>query len=95
VTGVEAMAKRVRVSGRVQGVFFRASTQREARRLGLVGWVRNRSDGSVEVHVEGAPEAVQELTRWLRSGPPLAEVRDLELTDAPAEGIYDEFDVRR
>ena len=67
-------AIRARVHGRVQGVFFRASTEEEARRLGLSGWVRNRRDGSVEVFAQGAPEAVEALLAWLHEGPPLAEV---------------------
>lgn len=68
------IARRARVTGRVQGVFFRASTASEALRLGLRGYAVNRSDGSVEVLVAGAPEAVASLLDWLWQGPPTARV---------------------
>ena len=58
------------VQGRVQGVFFRASTQEEAERLGLRGWVRNRPDGSVETVFEGEENAVTAMVTWLHQGPP-------------------------
>ncbi|WPL17250.1 Acylphosphatase [Thiorhodovibrio winogradskyi] len=66
------------VSGRVQGVFFRASTREQAERLGLSGQARNLSDGRVEVLACGPPEAVQQLRAWLRQGPPQARVTDLD-----------------
>jgi acylphosphatase len=66
------------VTGRVQGVFFRASTQREAQRLGLTGHARNLADGSVEVLACGDPAALQRLREWLRQGPPHARVDGLE-----------------
>ena len=68
--------RRVRaiVSGRVQGVSYRASTVDEAQRLGLAGWVKNRRDGSVELEAEGASERVAELLRWCEHGPPAARV---------------------
>jgi len=62
------------VKGRVQGVFYRASTQRTATELGVSGWVRNLSDGRVEVWAEGTPQAVRRLLRWLQIGPPGAAV---------------------
>jgi acylphosphatase len=68
---------RFRVSGKVQGVFFRASARNEALRLGLHGHARNLSDGSVEVIAEGSDEALQELEQWLRKGPPAARVDDV------------------
>lgn len=70
------------VSGRVQGVWFRDSCQREARRLGVAGWVRNLSDGRVEVVVEGAPDAANELVNWCGRGPAQAEVSGVELIEA-------------
>ena len=77
--------KRVRASllikGRVQGVFFRQSATGEARRLGLVGYVRNLPDGSVEVLACGEPDALAELRRALRSGPPRARVQALQVQD--------------
>jgi acylphosphatase len=68
---------RFRVSGKVQGVFFRASARNEALRLGLHGHARNLSDGSVEVIAEGSDEALQELEQWLRKGPPAARVDEV------------------
>ncbi len=62
------------VAGRVQGVFFRASTRNEAQRLGLTGYARNRLDGTVEVVACGERESVETLREWLRKGPPDARV---------------------
>lgn len=77
--------KRCVVRGRVQGVFFRAATRDEARRLGVTGWARNLSDGTVEVLACGSDEAVQALVRWLWRGPPLAEVAGVEVDDQAGE----------
>ncbi len=73
------MRKRIygTVSGRVQGVFFRASTRDRARELGLSGWVRNLPDGRVEFVAEGEESTLQELLQFLRVGPPGARVNDL------------------
>ena len=79
------IARRVRVSGRVQGVFFRAWTRDEARSLGVCGWVRNCADGSVEAHLEGDERSVTELIRRMRHGPPHAKVTDLKVSDAATE----------
>ena len=86
-------ARRVRVTGRVQGVFFRAWTRDEARSLDVRGWVRNCVDGSVEAHVEGDEEAVRELVRRMQHGPPHAKVTDVEVSEAPAENS-NRFEVR-
>jgi len=66
--------RRVVVTGRVQGVFFRDSTRREARRRGVAGWVSNRPDGSVEAVFEGQPDAVEAVVAWTRQGPAGARV---------------------
>jgi acylphosphatase len=58
------------VRGRVQGVYFRASTQREARRLGITGWVKNRADGTIEIVAEGEEVSIRELYGWAQKGPP-------------------------
>jgi acylphosphatase len=82
---------RLMIHGRVQGVFFRNSMHREAQRLGVSGWVRNRSDGTVEAVVHGNPAAVEALVRWARRGPELAYVErvEIELDD----GSYSSFEV--
>ncbi|MFC5698135.1 acylphosphatase [Pseudomonas sp. GCM10022186] len=82
------------VSGKVQGVYFRQSTQEQADRLELDGWVRNLSDGRVEVLVEGEEGAVRELAAWLEQGPADARVTGVELQDQPLQGITG-FIVRR
>lgn len=88
------IARHVRVHGRVQGVFFRDSTRREAERAGVTGWVRNRADGSVEVWLEGPPAAVDVVERWIRDGGPArARVERVESEPAVAEG-HRRFDVR-
>jgi acylphosphatase len=68
------------IRGRVQGVWFRGSMQREARRLGVVGWVRNCEDGNVEAEVAGTREAVEALVAWSHHGPGGAQVRDVTVT---------------
>ena len=76
------IARHIRITGRVQGVFFRAWTCEQARSLFLGGWVRNCPDGSVDVHVEGPTDQVDELVRRLHTGPPSAQVEDVEISDA-------------
>ena len=71
----------VRVRGRVQGVFYRGSAQREAQRLGLVGWAQNMSDGSVRLRAQGPASAVDSLLAWCRLGPSEAEVTDVEVSE--------------
>jgi acylphosphatase len=89
-----AVRRRVLVSGRVQGVFFRASTEDEARRRGLAGWVRNLADGRVEAVFEGPEEAVRAIVAWCHEGPPHARVESVEVLDEPPQGLR-AFDVRR
>jgi len=80
-----AAAKRVVVSGRVQGVFFRAHVADVARAHGVGGWAANRDDGSVEIHAEGQPEAVEAVIAAAREGSPRAQVEQVEVTDVPPE----------
>ena len=75
---------RVRIAGRVQGVFFRASCADLARDLGLDGWVRNRPDGDLEAVFQGPDEAVDRIVEWCGSGPPSARVDTLEVSDEPS-----------
>jgi acylphosphatase len=83
----EPVARRVVVSGHVQGVFFRDQTRREAHRHGVAGWVRNCADGTVEAHFEGPAEAVAELVKWTRDGPRHATVYERRVEDAEPEGL--------
>ena len=73
------------VSGRVQGVFYRASTREQALALGLAGHAKNRSDGSVEVLASGSVPALHSLERWLRDGPPMATVEMVSREDLPEQ----------
>ncbi len=79
-------AVEVRVSGRVQGVSFRAYAAREAVRLELAGWVRNEPDGCVAGHFEGPAEAVEEMIGWCRRGSPAAGVEHVAVVDVPSTG---------
>jgi acylphosphatase len=82
------------VSGRVQGVFFRANTRDEARSRGVDGWVQNLDDGRVEAVFEGPSEAVEEMVEWCHTGSPAAAVEDVEVEyEDPAD--EDLFSVRR
>ncbi len=79
--GSSRIRRRVVAHGRVQGVFFRASCRREARRRGVDGWASNRADGTVEAVFEGEPTAVAALVAWTRQGPPGASVRRVDVTE--------------
>ena len=81
----DQMAVRVRIMGRVQGVWFRGWTVDQARRLGLAGWVRNRHDGSVEALFVGAADRVDAMLALCREGPPAARVDPIEAE--PAQGM--------
>ena len=70
------IARHIRITGRVQGVFFRAWTREQADNLGISGWVRNRTDGSVEAHLQGEQWAVQRLIELLHRGPAAGVVVD-------------------
>jgi acylphosphatase len=74
------------VRGQVQGVFFRDSTRQRAEAAGVAGWVRNRDDGAVEAAFEGAPDAVEQLVDFCRSGPTRASVEGVEVSDEAPEG---------
>ena len=74
------------VSGRVQGVTYRASTRETARERGVDGWVRNLDDGRVEAVFEGPPVAVESMVEWCHEGPARANVTDVETSDEPPTG---------
>jgi acylphosphatase len=79
------------VMGKVQGVSFRAATASEARRLGVVGWVRNRSDGWVELEAEGDDDRVAKLLAWCERGPPAARVTAVHVDELPPTGADTKF----
>lgn len=89
-----ALRAHLRVFGRVQGVYFRATTRQQAQTLGLSGWVRNRRDGTVELVCEGAAPAVDALCAWAEHGPPAAHVEYVERMDSTPVGLADGFVVR-
>ena len=82
------------VSGKVQGVFYRAHTQAKARELGLTGWVRNLPDGRVEILAEGEEEKLKALKEWCHEGPPLAVVTDVEVVEEAYRGDLEDFQIR-
>ena len=83
------------ISGRVQGVFYRASAQQEAKRLGLAGEIRNLPDGRVEAVVEGPKERIEEFIEWCKRGPPAAEVEQVGVRWSAARGDFRTFMVTR
>jgi acylphosphatase len=87
------VGRSIRVSGRVQGVFFRAWTREQARSLGIDGWVRNCPDGTVEAHLAGEEEAVERMVELVRRGPPHAVVDQAKVEDAAPED-FSGFDIR-
>lgn len=91
---IQTMSKktlRLVIHGRVQGVFFRDSMRREAQNLALAGWVRNRSDGTVEAAVQGEPAAVDAIVCWAQRGPQHAQVERVDINSD--DGSYTGFEV--
>jgi acylphosphatase len=86
--------KQIRITGKVQGVFFRNSTRQKARQLGITGWVRNEADGTVLAEIEGFPQAVKQMEIWLHKGPERAEVRELIIDEGNLKGHVD-FEVKK
>ncbi|MFA7620688.1 MAG: acylphosphatase [Aminobacteriaceae bacterium] len=86
--------KRFLATGSVQGVGFRHSAAITARRLRLVGWVRNLPDGAVELHAQGDTESVEEMEEWLRRGPAMARVTGLVALEVPPETGETSFSIR-
>ncbi|MCW7074106.1 MAG: acylphosphatase [Methanophagales archaeon] len=90
---MEKARAHVIIKGRVQGVFFRSSTQDEAIRLGLTGWVRNCPDGSVEAVFEGDKKVIEEIIKWCHKGPPWARVNEVKVSWEPYQGEFVRFSV--
>lgn len=86
-------AENVVVTGLVQGVGFRWAARRAAERIGVRGWVRNRADGSVELHVEGDEERVAAMLAWLRKGPDGAVIKEMGVVEAAAQDL-ERFEIR-
>ena len=84
---------RLTIEGRVQGVWFRESTRKEAARLGVYGWVRNKPDGTVEVVAEGPEDKVKRLAAWCRQGPTSARVTRVHERPEVYQGEFVDFDV--
>ncbi len=82
------------VTGRVQGVFFRAYTKETAAQMGLSGWVRNRNDGTVEALIEGEKDAVDKMLKWFHQGSPHSVVESVEATEETPVGDSSTFEVR-
>ena len=88
------VARNLRITGRVQGVFFRAWAQGQARELGISGWIRNCADGSVEAHLVGEEDAVRRMIERMRLGPANANVDELQVEELEAEPASGRFEVR-
>ena len=82
------------VHGRVQGIFFRSNTQKQAAKLGLTGWVKNNDDGTVEVVAEGDKKDLKELLAWCSKGPSIARVENVESNCENATGEFGHFSIR-
>lgn len=89
-------AKRIhaKVKGKVQGVFYREFTRREAESLGVSGFARNLKDGSVEIVAEGEEKQLKEFEKRFRKGPLMAFINEVEIKEQPATGEFDGFDIR-
>ncbi len=87
------ICRRFLVSGRVQGVFYRDSTRRQARAMGITGWVRNLFDGRVEVLACGDKQQLETFNKWLEIGPEYAKVTNIEVMDEQSSNIPTTFDV--
>lgn len=92
--GVNKKRVHIFISGRVQGVFFRAEMRGKARKLGLCGFVQNLSDGRLEAVLEGEKEKVEKLIEWAKRGPLLAKVGDVEINWQKYQGEFDDFEIK-
>ena len=84
----------VKIIGRVQGVWFRDSTVKEAEKIGVTGWVRNTSDGFVEAVFQGEDEKVLDLIDWCHKGSPMSIVEQVDVQEINSDEYYESFDIR-
>lgn len=84
----------IRVTGKVQGVYFRASAKQKAQNLGVTGYIKNESDGSVLLEVEGEDEAVNYMVKWCKQGPALARVSNIEVKNEASRNFVS-FDIKK
>jgi acylphosphatase len=82
------------ISGRVQGVWFRASTKKMAEQIGLTGWVRNKSDGCVEAVFEGEEQLINKMIEWCHQGSPLSKVKNVEVKNQEPTNEFSDFSIR-
>ncbi len=91
------MTKQVRaravITGKVQGVYFRTETQRAAKQKNVMGWVKNRPDGSVEALLEGGEPSVKAMLEWCRQGSPFSRVHHVEIVWEPYVGDFERFEI--
>ena len=85
--------KRIQIKGKVQGVFFRKSTQEKALQLGITGWVQNEMDGSVLTEIEGTAEAIEQMETWLHHGSEQARVDEVIITEGDIKD-YKDFQIK-
>jgi len=86
--------KHVIISGKVQGVWFRASTKQQAEQLGITGWVRNTKQGHVEAVFQGDTVALEQMISWCHQGPPLAHVQAVDVTEESVDSLLTEFMIK-
>ena len=84
----------VMITGRVQGVWFRANTRQKAEQLGITGWVHNTRDGCVEAIFEGEENRVKEMIEWCHRGPPLAKIENVEVKNQSPTNGFDDFSIK-
>jgi len=82
------------ISGRVQGVWFRANTKQMAEQLGLTGWVRNTSDGCVEAVFEGEEHLINKMIEWCNQGSPLSKVKNVDVKNQESTNEFSDFSIR-
>ena len=90
---VKLQTVRINIYGQVQGVFFRRSAKEVVDRLGLVGWIRNEVDGSVQAMAVGSKDKVEEFIKWCKKGPPMAKVERVEVDWNEEEQDFESFDI--